>query len=208
MCVNSNQSYFKDIKFFNSVFDLKSLPKDNCKEVAFAGRSNCGKSSLINAITKKNLAITSKTPGRTKSINYFQLAEHKYLVDLPGYGYAKVPEQTKKFWAQLLEQYLSIRRSLVGIVLIMDIRHPLKDFDRQMLFFCSLNNLPLHIVLNKTDKLTKNQINSTIKAVKLELHNIPNLSIQPFSALKLHGVKELQDQIIKWLDNYTERIIQ
>ena len=200
MCVNSNQQYFKDIKFFNSVFDLKSLPKDDCKEIAFAGRSNCGKSSLINAITKKNLAITSKTPGRTKSINYFQLTNNKYLVDLPGYGYAKVSEQTKKFWAQLLEQYLSTRHSLVGIVLIMDIRHPLKDFDKQMLLCCSLNNLSFHIVLNKSDKLTKNQINSTIQAMQIELKYIPNLSIQVFSALKLHGVKELQDKIIKWLD--------
>lgn len=204
MCVNLNQQYFKNTKFYTSVFDYKLLPPLSSKEVAFAGRSNCGKSSIINAITnKKNLAITSKTPGRTTSINYFHIANNNYLVDLPGYGYAKVSDKTKIFWATLLEQYLANRTNLVGIILIMDLRHPLTNFDKQMLLFCFSNNLPLHLVLNKSDKLPKHQINQTMQLVyntiSKDLPSITNISIQPFSAFKKYGVTELQDQIIKWL---------
>ncbi len=203
MYVNLHQEYFKNTCFLDSVFDLKTLPKDQGKEIAFAGSSNCGKSSVINTVTKKHkLAITSKTPGRTKSINYFKISEKKYLVDLPGYGYAKVPEQVQKSWGKLLEKYLANRTSLVGIMLIMDIRHPLKDFDKQMLFFCSSHTLPVHIILNKSDKLTKHQINNTLQTIKLELEHLPQISIQTFSALKQYGVKELQDQIIDWLENW------
>jgi GTP-binding protein len=205
MAGKSNQQYFINTKFVKSVFDLASLPIDTCQEIAFAGRSNCGKSSIINAVTQKiKLAITSKTPGRTQSINYFQVTNqahnNNFLVDLPGYGYAKVAIQTKKFWSQLIEQYLSTRHSLIGMILIMDIRHPLTDFDRQMLFFSSANNLPLYLILNKSDKLTKNQINATVLKVAQELKDLPNILIQPCSAVTLVGIKELQDQIINWFN--------
>lgn len=201
MAGKSNQQYFINTTFIKSVFDLASLPIDNCQEIAFAGRSNCGKSSIINAVTQKiKLAITSKTPGRTQSINYFQISPPNFLVDLPGYGYAKVAIQTKKKWSQLIEQYLSTRHSLIGMILIMDIRHPLTDFDRQMLFFSSANNLPLYLILNKADKLTKNQINATVLKVAQELKDLPNILIQPCSAVTLVGIKELQDQIINWFN--------
>lgn len=203
MCVKLNQQYFINTNFLTSVFNLKTLPKDNCTEVAFAGCSNSGKSSVINVVVQKNnLALTSKTPGRTQSINYFQVADNKYLVDLPGYGYAKVPSQEKKKWATLIENYLTSRHSLTGIILIMDIRHPLKEFDKQMLFFCANNQLPLYIILNKSDKLTTHQINTTTKDVSLNIqeYNKNKIIVQPFSAIKKHGIKELQDHIINWLD--------
>lgn len=201
MSVNHNQQYFKTTHFFDSVFDLKTLPSDNCQEVAFAGRSNCGKSSVINVITQKHkLAIISKTPGRTKSINYFQITDQKYLVDLPGYGYAKVATKTKINWEQLIEKYFVSRKSLTGVVLIMDIRHPFKDFDKQMLLFCSYNNLPTYIVLNKADKLSNSQVQEMLKKVNSELKNWPLASAQIFSAITLIGLDELRKKIILWLE--------
>ncbi len=201
MSVNHNQQYFKDTCFLDSVFDLKTLPPDTSKEVAFAGRSNCGKSSVINVVTKKHkLAIISKTPGRTQSINYFKVNEQKYLVDLPGYGYAKVPGKVQLVWEQLLEKYFITRKSLAGVILIMDIRHPLKDFDKQMLLFCSHHQLPAHIVLNKADKLSKRQINETMNDIRPILKSWPWVSVQAFSALRLVGVEELQQKIITWLE--------
>ena len=202
MSVKNNPHYFKDTHFIDSVFDLKKLPIDCCQEVAFAGRSNCGKSSVINVTTQKhNLAIISKTPGRTQSINYFEIQPKKYLVDLPGYGYARVSGKIKLFWEQLLEKYFITRKSLAGVVLIMDIRHPFKDFDQQMLLFCSHNNLPTHIVLNKSDKLSKQQIHKTMQDIKPALSAWPLASVQSFSALKLVGVAELQHTIISWLES-------
>lgn len=192
-----HQQYFKDTHFIDSVFDLKTLPKDPCQEVVFAGRSNCGKSSVINVVTQKHkLAIISKTPGRTQSINYFQIMTKKYLVDLPGYGYAKVSTKIKSHWEQLIEQYFITRKSLTGVILIMDIRHPFKDFDRQMLLFCSYNQLPTHIVLNKSDKLSNQQIQAVLQKIDLELKNWPLASAQTFSSLTGSGVAELRKKII------------
>lgn len=203
MSVKLNQQNFTSTTFLTSVFDIKSLPKDTGKEVAFAGYSNCGKSSVINVVVQNNnLAITSKTPGRTQSINFFHIKNHKYLVDLPGYGYAKAATNTKKIWATLIEQYLISRKSLVSIILIMDIRHPLKILDQHMLLFCALNNLPVYILLNKSDQLSNQQINLTIKNVTLNIKEYYNntIVIQPFSALKKLGVQQLQEHIISCLN--------
>lgn len=202
MLTTNNQQYFKDTHFVDSVFDIKKLPKNVDKEVAFAGRSNCGKSSVINCITKKNnLAVVGKTPGRTRAINYFAIQDNKYLVDLPGYGYAKVATSVKLFWERLLEQYFINRISLQGVVLIMDIRHPLKEFDEQMLWFCKHNDLPLHIVLNKSDKISKQQIQQTLKKTQLAMTAWPLATVQTFSALRSKGVEQLQDKIIEWLES-------
>ena len=201
MLTTNNQQYFKNTHFVDSVFDIKKLPKNIDKEVAFAGRSNCGKSSVINSITKKNnLAIVGKTPGRTQSINYFAIGDNKYLVDLPGYGYAKVATSVKMFWEQLLEQYFINRISLQGVVLIMDIRHPLKEFDEQMLLFCKHNDLPVHIVLNKSDKISKQQTQQTLKKTQLAMTAWPLATVQIFSALRSTGVEQLQDKLIEWLE--------
>lgn len=201
MSVKLNQQDFVNTKFLTSVFDVKSLPKDTGKEVAFAGYSNCGKSSVINVVVQKNnLAISSKIPGRTKAINFFHIKNYRYLVDLPGYGYAKTANTNKTLWANLIEQYLSCRKSLVSIVLIMDIRHPLKILDQHMLIFCALNNLPTYILLNKVDKLSTQQIKLTMKNVNLNIAKYNNnIIVQPFSALKKIGVQELQEYIISCL---------
>ena len=173
------------------------LPQQSVKEIAIVGRSNAGKSSLINTITHQNkLAFTSKTPGRTQHINYFELAQSGvFLVDLPGYGYAKVPEKIRAHWVGLLGNYLATRDELVGLVIIMDARHPLKPLDWQMLqFFAQNNNKPVHIVLSKSDKLTSSEKSMTMAAVKKELTQagFSNYTLQLFSALKRLGVEELE----------------
>ena len=192
---------FKQSKFYPTVNDLKCLPSVN-KEIAIVGRSNAGKSSLLNALTNQNkLAFTSKTPGRTQHINYFTIAEDLYLVDLPGYGYAKVPEDIRRHWVGLLGNYLGTRREIVGLVLIMDCRHPLKDLDLQMIDFFSLTNKPLHIVLSKADKLNKQERTKTMQSVRESLarYGLEHLSLQMFSSPKKEGVDELEIKLNEWL---------
>jgi GTP-binding protein len=139
-------------------------------EVAFAGRSNAGKSSAINALTRNSkLARTSRTPGRTQLINFFTVDEHIRLVDLPGYGFAKVPLKVKQEWNKQLEQYLRLRQSLNGLVLLMDIRHPLKDYDRQMIEWAVVTEMRVHILLTKSDKLKRGPAKSTLLTVQKEL---------------------------------------
>jgi GTP-binding protein len=158
---------FQSAEFITSAPSLKQCPDDVGCEVAFAGRSNAGKSSAINTLTRnKNLARTSKTPGRTQMINFFQLGEDQRLVDLPGYGYAKVPVAMKAQWDRHMAEYLQARKSLGGLILLMDIRHPLQDYDRQMLNWAAQAGLPVHILLTKSDKLKRGPAQSTLLKVE------------------------------------------
>lgn len=191
--------WFSRLEFRLGVASIKQLPDDSGAEVAFAGRSNVGKSSAINKITnRRGLARISKSPGRTRELNYFSYDEHTHLVDLPGYGYAKVNESMRDAWAKLMERYLRERQSLRGIFLIMDIRHPMGKFDQMMLEYCQTCHLPVHILLNKADKLSKNAGNKTMASVRRDLTDI-DASIQLFSALKGSGLDEAREKLAEWL---------
>ena len=189
--------------FVTSAPDIRHLPSDTGIEVAFAGRSNAGKSSALNTLTnQKSLARTSKTPGRTQLINLFEVADGKRLVDLPGYGYAKVPIPLKQHWQKHLEAYLGSRESLCGLVLMMDIRHPLTEFDNMMLDWCKASGMPLHILLTKADKLTFGAAKNTLLKVRQEIRKGWGdgvASIQLFSAPKRQGVDEAQLVLAQWL---------
>lgn len=192
---------FQQAQFYTTVNELKSLPAAS-QEIAIVGRSNAGKSSLLNTLTNRTrLAFTSKTPGRTQHINYFSVAAETFLVDLPGYGYAKVPEAVRQHWVHLLGDYLQYRRELVGLVLIMDARHPLKELDWQMIKFFKVSAKPLHIVLSKADKLNYQEKTQVLAQVRQALANyeIRDLSIQLFSAPKRLGVEELAAKLNGWL---------
>lgn len=179
----------------------RQWPSAPGSEVAFAGRSNVGKSSAINAITRrKGLARTSKTPGRTQQIVFFELGGGARLVDLPGYGYAKVPDKLRMAWAHSIEHYLTERGSLKGLILLMDARHPLTDLDRRMLAWCEPGGLPVHILLTKTDKLGRSRARESVLKVARFTSGLANgVTVQQFSALKLAGVEEAQKKIIGWL---------
>lgn len=188
---------YEQATFVMSSPELKNTPADFGKEIAFAGRSNAGKSSAINTLTRQNsLARTSKTPGRTQMLNFFAISEQQRFVDLPGYGYAKVPEAVKKQWHQLMETYLAKRKSLCAIILVMDVRHPLTDFDWQMIEWCQHSGLALHILLTKSDKLTFGAAKNTLLQVQRTLKdvNIP-VTVQLFSALKKTGVDEVHQAL-------------
>jgi GTP-binding protein len=188
---------YHQAKFINSSPHLKDCPADQGREVAFAGRSNAGKSSAINTLTNQNsLARISKTPGRTQMLNFFSINEHFRFVDLPGYGYAKVPEAVKQQWHTLMETYLSKRQSLCGIILVMDVRHPLTDFDWQMIEWCRHQNLALHILLTKADKLTYGAAKTTLLQVKKQLVDDDlSVTIQLFSALKKTGIDDVHEAL-------------
>lgn len=196
-------SLFKGAKFFITVNDLKFLPITK-SEIVFVGRSNSGKSSVINTLTCHNrLSYVSKQPGRTQYINFFELKNQLFLVDLPGYGYAAVPEKIRKHWVNLLGEYLKTREQLIGIILIMDIRHPLKDLDKQMLDFISNRNIPVHILLSKSDKLSKQEQNKALKNIQnLLVHwkNEINITIQTFSSLKKIGIEQVENTVNSWID--------
>lgn len=192
---------FQNAQFLASAHYLRDLPPATGVEVAFAGRSNAGKSSALNTLANHNrLAFVSKQPGRTQLINFFTLGNDKHLVDLPGYGYAKVPEALRAHWQQVLSQYLSERISLKGLVLVMDSRHPLTPLDRQMLdWFCPTGN-PVHVLLTKSDKLSRNEANQTLMKVRKELESTwGNCTVQLFSSLKKQGVEEAEKIIGQWL---------
>lgn len=195
----SNPDY-KKTHFLLSVANLHQLPPDHGVEVAFVGRSNAGKSSVLNQLTgNKNLARVSKTPGRTQLINLFGLDQNRRLADLPGYGYAKVPDSVKRKWQELLDQYLRSRECLKGLVLVMDIRHPLREFDQHMLAWSSECNLQVHVLLNKSDKLSKSAISQTLRAVRQHVLPYSDLvTAQAFSALKKTGTEELMRVLNKW----------
>jgi GTP-binding protein len=188
---------YHQAKFINSSPDLKDTPEDQGREVAFAGRSNAGKSSAINTLTRQHgLARISKTPGRTQMLNFFEINATERFVDLPGYGYAKVPIAVKKKWHELMEKYLTQRKSLCGIVLVMDVRHPLTEFDWQMIEWCQHTGLPLHILLTKADKLNYGAAKNTLMQVQKELGDINfPLTIQLFSSLKKTGIDEVHKAI-------------
>ena len=195
---------FNTVKFLISAQTLQQCPHDSGCEVAFAGRSNAGKSSAINTLTRnKGLARTSKTPGRTQLINHFEVEPDKRLVDLPGYGYAKVPKALKAKWDRNLAEYLQNRKSLSGLILLMDIRHPLQDYDQQMLNWAAQAGLPVHILLTKADKLKRGPaMNSLLGVEKLLRDMDPGftlLSAQIFSSLKKTGLPELEQKLISWL---------
>lgn len=199
--MHSEKINFKQAKFYTTVNDLASLPRIN-QEIAIVGRSNAGKSSLLNTLTNQNrLAYTSKTPGRTQHINYFEVTEGVHLVDLPGYGYAKVPEAIRNHWVHLLGNYLQFRKEIIGLVLIMDARHPLKDLDIQMIEFFAQNGKPLHVVLSKSDKLSTQEKTRTLRSVQQAIQNYGfiNLSVQLFSSLKRTGIEELENKLNEWL---------
>ena len=194
---------FRQTHFTQSVPSATYLPEDNIIEIAFAGRSNVGKSSVLNVLTQqKNLARVSKTPGRTQALNYFEVQEALYLVDLPGYGYAKVSHEAQAKWEHFLMNYILTRNSLKGIVLIMDSRHPLTPLDDLFLDLCQRSARPCHILLNKVDKLTQSERNKTwqIMQNKLMILNM-NLSVQFFSASKGIGLQELQQVLGQWVRN-------
>lgn len=192
---------FEKAKYLTSAANADQSPEDIGLEVAFAGRSNAGKSSAINTLTRNSkMARTSKTPGRTQLLNYFQLDADLRLVDLPGYGYAKVPDAIKKKWQRQIDQYLRQRQSLAGLVLVMDIRHPMSDFDTMMLDWAGACEMPVHILLSKADKLKKMAQSKQIAAVKRSLADFETeVSLQPFSSLKQTGVDELALVLRKWL---------
>jgi len=192
---------FQQASYWCSAHTISQLPADDGIEVAFAGRSNAGKSSAINAITNQSaLARTSKTPGRTQQIIFFKLDAEHCLVDLPGYGFAKVPLTVKQHWQKVLERYLHTRRSLQGLVLMMDIRHPLTDFDQQMLTWCNLSNMPVHILLTKADKISHGKGKAVLQQVQKHLLTVSEtMSVQLFSALKRIGIEEARKHLNDWL---------
>ena len=186
------QNSYRKAKFLLSCPSLKGCPDDNGYEVIFAGRSNAGKSSAINTLTEqKKLAKVSRTPGRTQHLVFFELDEQRRLVDLPGYGYAKVPDAVKQKRNQNMSEYFDNRNCLKGAILVMDCRHPLKPFDEMMLQWCINNDVDTNILLTKSDKLKKGAASSTKLAVKNTVKDIPNINVQLFSSLKKEGVSEL-----------------
>lgn len=197
-----NTPLFSQASFYTAASHTNNLPFLTGIEIAFAGRSNAGKSSAINALTNRNrLAFVSKTPGRTQQINFFQLGSNQFFVDLPGYGYAKVPHAVRLQWEGFLSSYLQTRDSLHGLVLIMDIRHPLKLLDIQMLDWFAPTGKAIHILLTKSDKLSRQQANAALRAVTLHLQeHYPHCSVQLFSSFSMLGVEEASTIIRSWFD--------
>ena len=199
---------FASAKFLKSAQFLQQCPPDHGVEIAFAGRSNAGKSSAINKLTKQGkLARTSKTPGRTQLINFFSLDDERRLVDLPGYGFAKVPLAVKKEWEKNLTEYLNERECLRGCVLLMDIRHPLQEFDKNFIAWADASQLPVHVLLTKSDKLKRGPAKSTLLSIQREVkNNIENdlFSAQLFSSLKGDGLAELEQTLSSWLNSSSE----
>lgn len=190
-----NNNYHQ-VKFLLSCPSLKSCPEDCGYEVIFAGRSNAGKSSVINAITlQKKLAKVSRTPGRTQHLVFFELDENRRLVDLPGYGYAKVPKPIKQQWQKDMGEYFAQRQCLAGAVLVMDVRRPLTKFDQIMLNWCVNGNLPTQIILSKSDKLKKGAAKNSLLKVRREIAQYPYVEVQLFSSLKKQGLDVLNARL-------------
>jgi len=197
----SQKLNFNSTEFLQSASALSNAPADFGCEVAFAGRSNAGKSSAINALTgNSKLARTSRTPGRTQLINFFTVSDQVRLVDLPGYGFAKVPLKVKNEWNKQLERYLQHRRSLKGLILLTDIRHPLKDYDRQMIEWATVSEMPVHILLTKCDKLKRGPAKTALLGVKKELKAHEKwVSAQLFSSHNHEGMADLHRTLNWWL---------
>lgn len=199
--MTSPDAIFRRAQHQCTVHSLNEAPDDRGYEIAFAGRSNAGKSSVINTLTSiARLARTSKTPGRTRQIIFFELDEDRRLVDLPGYGYARTSKQLQEHWAKVLPTYFKTRRSLKGVVLVMDIRHPLKPLDQRMLDWCDHANLPVHTVLTKADKLSRGKADSVALNVRSQLSFLQSdISVQSFSSTKRLGKTELCATLNRWL---------
>jgi GTP-binding protein len=193
---------YEQATFLKSAAKLSQLPPDEGIEVAFAGLSNVGKSSVLNALTRKQIARTSKTPGRTQCINFFNLSDDRRLVDLPGYGYAKVPVSVKKAWQKLIDVYLRERKSLKGLVLLVDIRHPLKPFEVDLLDWATDVQLSVHVLLTKSDKLSYSARQKTLHQVQSylsERYGINTISISMFSSKKGDGRENIVEKLNEWL---------
>jgi GTP-binding protein len=195
---------FQQAVFLTTVANLRDMPQDSVREVAFAGRSNAGKSSTINTLAGRvRLAYVSKTPGRTQHLNYFTLAAGKYFVDLPGYGYAKAPEAIRSQWEGLIGPYLNKREQLAGLVVIMDIRRPMTDLDLRLIDWFRPTGRPIHILLSKADKLSRQEQTKALRSVKAEVATWGDAelySVQLFSSLKKTGVEEAERVLAKWLE--------
>lgn len=188
---------YRSARYVISAHQLKQLPPDSGYEVAFAGRSNAGKSSAINLLTdQRSLARTSKTPGRTQQIVLFEIDRERRIADLPGYGYAKVPEKLKAHWRKVMQGYFDTRRSLRGVVLVMDIRHPMRPFDEQMLAWCSASGVPCHVLMTKADKLKRGPAQAALLQVRKALP--PGASAQVFSSKSRAGLAELIECLNRW----------
>ena len=194
---------FQQATFLTTVANLRDLPQDAVHEVAFAGRSNAGKSSAINTLAGRvRLAYVSKTPGRSQHLNYFTLAEGRYFVDLPGYGYAKAPAEIRAQWEGLIGPYLSKREQLAGLVVIMDIRRPLTDLDLRLIDWFRPTGRPIHVLLSKADKVSRQEQTKILRSVKAELATWGGAelySVQLFSSLKKTGVEEAERVLAGWL---------
>jgi GTP-binding protein len=192
---------YRGTQFFKSVNAFSELPPDTGWEVALAGRSNAGKSSALNVLTgQRGLARTSKTPGRTQLLNFFLVESDRYLVDLPGYGFAQVPDSLRRHWQQLLERYLCERSALRGLLLVMDIRHPLTNLDQRLLIASVKRRLSTHILLTKADKLSRGKGLLALNEVQTLLNTrFAGVSVQLFSALNGDGVTAAQHQLDQWL---------
>jgi GTP-binding protein len=191
-------------RYLLAAHTARQLPPDGGAEVAFAGRSNAGKSSALNALCQQNaLARVSKTPGRTQQLVFFEVPPHadRYLVDLPGYGYAKVPQDLQAHWQAFLDGYFGSRMALRGLVVVMDIRHPLKDYDRQMIAYAVQRGLPAHALLTKADKLGRGQQAQALQAVRRDLSSAygDTVSVQAFSGESKQGVDEARAVVAGWL---------
>ena len=204
LCPMATPNPFNRADYLLSAHTFRQLPPDGGREVAFAGRSNAGKSSALNALCQRNaLARVSKTPGRTQQLVYFGLPPHegKYLVDLPGYGYAKVPQDLQAHWQAFLDGYFGSRMALAGLVVVMDIRHPLKGYDRSMIGYAMQRGLPAHALLTKADKLSRSAAMNTVQAVRKDLSATygDSVSVQAFSGETKQGVDELRAIVAGWL---------
>ncbi|MEH6548542.1 MAG: ribosome biogenesis GTP-binding protein YihA/YsxC [Pseudomonadales bacterium] len=194
---------FNQARFQISAAKLHQCPTDAGAEVAFAGRSNAGKSSAINTLTRQTkLARTSKTPGRTQLMNFFSLTATQRLVDLPGYGFAKVPEAVKLAWQRNISDYFSNRESLKGLVIVIDSRHPLKEFDQNMINWAQAHQLPTLLLMTKVDKLKKGPASAALLTVRKAVAGLEiPITVQLFSALKRQGISELENTLREWLSN-------
>ena len=189
---------FKQARFVTSAFELSQLLPDSGAEVAFAGRSNAGKSSAINCLTRqKNLCKTSKTPGRTQLINFFELDPERRLVDLPGYGFAKVSKKLRNHWVQVLSSFLLERASLKGLVIVVDIRRGITGLDRALIDMID-HSLPLHILLTKSDKLSRSAISKAVAAAESQLIG-PDQSVSTLSVVNRQGLEQLEQKCREWL---------
>lgn len=199
--LGSMANHYQQTRFLLGTPDTRRAPPDTGAEVAFAGRSNAGKSSALNVITgQRALARTSKAPGRTREINFFAVMDDLRLVDLPGYGYAKVSRSIKDQWQRNIARYLETRHSLCGVILLMDVRHPLKEFDQQVLGWCHAAGLQTHVLLTKSDKLKRGPAKSVLLRVRQQLATLhPEATVQLFSALSHAGRDEVRHVLDAWL---------